>query len=111
MNDTSSPEQLDVLIVGAGFSGLYQLHRLRELGFTYLVADLKVGEWLEGNLRDDIGAPQTVCEGAAVWNLALTRPDGKAAGAVAATPKTWKERALIRAADRKDFRGAPLKAH
>lgn len=104
---------LDDLKVGPAVVGLAPLnvHGLRELGFTYLVADLKVGEWLEGNLRDDIGAPQTVCEGAAVWNLALTRPDGKAAGAVAATPKTWKERALIRAADRKDFRGAPLKAH
>ena len=27
-------EELDVLIVGAGFSGLYQLHRLRQLGFS-----------------------------------------------------------------------------
>ena len=27
-------DDVDVLIVGAGFSGLYQLHRLRQLGFT-----------------------------------------------------------------------------
>lgn len=30
---TKPPENLDVLVVGAGFSGLYGLHRLRELGF------------------------------------------------------------------------------
>ena len=48
MNDTSSPEQLDVLIVGAGFSGLYQLHRLRELGFKvkiYEAAPALGGVW------------------------------------------------------------------
>ncbi len=28
-----APEVLDALIIGAGFSGLYQLHRLRERGF------------------------------------------------------------------------------
>jgi cation diffusion facilitator CzcD-associated flavoprotein CzcO len=27
-------EELDVLIVGAGFSGLYQLQQLRQLGFS-----------------------------------------------------------------------------
>lgn len=27
------PEELDVIIVGAGFSGLYALHRLRKLGY------------------------------------------------------------------------------
>ena len=26
-------DKLDVLIIGAGFSGVYQLYRLRELGF------------------------------------------------------------------------------
>lgn len=30
-------EDLDVLVVGAGFSGLYQLHRLRRLGFRVQV--------------------------------------------------------------------------
>jgi cyclohexanone monooxygenase len=30
---------LDVLIVGAGFSGLYQLHRLRQLGFSVKVME------------------------------------------------------------------------
>ena len=30
----SASETLDAVIVGAGFSGLYQLHRLRERGFT-----------------------------------------------------------------------------
>lgn len=33
MND-SSVETLDVAVVGAGFAGLYQLHRLRQLGFS-----------------------------------------------------------------------------
>ena len=27
-------DRLDVVVVGAGFSGLYLLHRLREAGFT-----------------------------------------------------------------------------
>lgn len=31
---TRPPETVDVLVVGAGFSGLYSVHRLRELGFT-----------------------------------------------------------------------------
>src|SRR3954465_5677798 len=29
---TAPPDELDVLVVGAGFSGLYALHRLREQG-------------------------------------------------------------------------------
>ena len=29
----SASERLDVLVVGAGFSGVYQLYRLRGLGF------------------------------------------------------------------------------
>lgn len=33
----SQAEQLDVLIVGAGFAGLYQLERLRSLGFSVRV--------------------------------------------------------------------------
>ena len=31
---TELPAELDVLIVGAGFSGLYLVHRMRELGLT-----------------------------------------------------------------------------
>ncbi len=48
MNETSAPEQLDVLIVGAGFSGLYQLYRLRQLGFKvriYEAAPALGGVW------------------------------------------------------------------
>ncbi len=33
------PEQLDAVVVGAGFSGLYLLHRLRQLGFSVKVFD------------------------------------------------------------------------
>ena len=29
-----TPEELDVLVVGAGFAGLYQLDRLRSLGLS-----------------------------------------------------------------------------
>lgn len=31
---TQAVEEVDVLVVGAGFTGLYQLHRLRQLGFS-----------------------------------------------------------------------------
>ncbi|MFZ5720164.1 MAG: flavin-containing monooxygenase [Pseudomonadota bacterium] len=31
---TEAPETFDILVVGAGFTGLYQLHRLRQLGFS-----------------------------------------------------------------------------
>jgi len=34
MTNPPLDEQLDVLVVGAGFSGLYQLHRLRQCGFS-----------------------------------------------------------------------------
>ncbi len=33
------PPEVDVVVVGAGFSGLYLLHRLRELGFSTVVFD------------------------------------------------------------------------
>lgn len=36
---TSPPSELDVLVVGAGFSGLYSLYRLRELGRTVHVVE------------------------------------------------------------------------
>jgi cation diffusion facilitator CzcD-associated flavoprotein CzcO/acetyl esterase/lipase len=35
----TAQQELDVVIVGAGFSGLYLLHRLRELGFSARVFD------------------------------------------------------------------------
>jgi glycine/D-amino acid oxidase-like deaminating enzyme len=35
----NQPEQSDVVVVVAGFSGLYLLHRLRELGFSIRVFD------------------------------------------------------------------------
>ncbi|MEE8077798.1 MAG: NAD(P)/FAD-dependent oxidoreductase, partial [Pseudomonadales bacterium] len=34
---TASEEEFDAVVVGAGFAGLYMLHRLRELGFTVQV--------------------------------------------------------------------------
>ena len=40
INTTTLPEDLDVLVVGGGFNGLYQLYRLRERGFrVHLVED------------------------------------------------------------------------
>lgn len=39
-------DELDVIVVGAGFSGIYQLHRLRELGFS--VRLLEAGSGLGG---------------------------------------------------------------
>lgn len=48
MTTVPAPEQLDALIVGAGFSGLYQLHRLRQLGFKvkiYEAAPALGGVW------------------------------------------------------------------
>jgi cation diffusion facilitator CzcD-associated flavoprotein CzcO len=34
VKSASVPERLDAVVVGAGFSGLYMLHRLRELGLS-----------------------------------------------------------------------------
>ncbi len=48
MTTVPAPEQLDALIVGAGFSGLYQLHRPRQLGFKvkiYEAAPALGGVW------------------------------------------------------------------
>ena len=39
----SSNSRLDVLIVGAGFSGMYMLYKLRELGFSARVFDTAAG--------------------------------------------------------------------
>jgi len=44
----STPRQLDVLIVGAGFAGLYLLHRMRQAGLSahlYEAADGVGGTW------------------------------------------------------------------
>ncbi|MQA96057.1 MAG: NAD(P)-binding protein [Streptosporangiales bacterium] len=43
MPDTPRPEQLDVVIVGAGFSGMYMLYRLRELGMSARVIEAGSG--------------------------------------------------------------------
>lgn len=48
MNEITTHENLDILIVGAGFSGLYQLYRLRQLGFKvkiYEAAPQLGGVW------------------------------------------------------------------
>ncbi len=48
MSASAAPEQLDALIVGAGFSGLYQLYRLRQRGFKvkiYEAAPALGGVW------------------------------------------------------------------
>ena len=45
---TRRPEEVDVVVVGAGFAGLYMLHRLRQLGLTTRVleaADDVGGTW------------------------------------------------------------------
>src|ERR1700748_3381305 len=47
-NSDKRPRELDASVVGAGFSGLYMLHRLRELGFSarvYEAADGVGGTW------------------------------------------------------------------
>ena len=38
--EMQSAEQFDVIIVGAGVSGLYMLYRLRELGFSARVIEM-----------------------------------------------------------------------
>ncbi len=47
--ENSAPRaELDAIVVGAGFSGLYMLHRLRELGLSarvYEAADGVGGTW------------------------------------------------------------------
>jgi cyclohexanone monooxygenase len=44
--DTAPTRQLDVLVVGAGFAGLYAVHRFRELGYT--VRAYEVGSGVGG---------------------------------------------------------------
>ena len=39
----STPERLDAVIVGAGFAGMYMLHRLREFGFSARVIEAGTG--------------------------------------------------------------------
>ena len=40
---TGMPDQIDVMIVGAGFGGMYMLHRLRGLGISAIVVDVATG--------------------------------------------------------------------
>src|SRR5688572_28190120 len=47
-NSESRPADVDVVVVGAGFAGLYMLHKLRTLGFSTVVlerADDVGGTW------------------------------------------------------------------
>ncbi|MBL4623457.1 MAG: NAD(P)-binding protein, partial [Immundisolibacteraceae bacterium] len=39
MQAEQSNDVLDVLVIGAGLAGLYQLHRLRQLGYSVKVLD------------------------------------------------------------------------
>jgi cyclohexanone monooxygenase len=39
MSKTETSTKLDAVIVGAGFAGLYMLHKLRGLGFTSRVIE------------------------------------------------------------------------
>jgi cyclohexanone monooxygenase len=41
--ESSAGEPLDVLVIGAGFNGLYQLHRLRQEGFSVQVYEAGAG--------------------------------------------------------------------
>ena len=38
-SDTSTTAHFDVIIIGAGMAGIYQLHRVRELGMTVRVIE------------------------------------------------------------------------
>ena len=39
METHESKNEIDVLVVGAGITGIYQLHRAREAGFTALLVE------------------------------------------------------------------------
>jgi cyclohexanone monooxygenase len=41
-----APEDYDAVVIGAGFAGLYMVHRLRESGFS--VRDLEAGDGVGG---------------------------------------------------------------
>jgi cation diffusion facilitator CzcD-associated flavoprotein CzcO len=46
---TTTPTRLEAIVIGAGFSGLYALHRLRELGVRTRVLEMAEnvgGTWL-----------------------------------------------------------------
>jgi heterodisulfide reductase subunit A-like polyferredoxin len=67
MRDLASREQieeLDVLIVGAGFSGLYQLQQLRQLGFSvriYEAAPELGGSGIGTVIRERGAIPMGLC--------------------------------------------------
>jgi cation diffusion facilitator CzcD-associated flavoprotein CzcO len=41
--DSSKPNEFDAIVIGAGFGGLYALHKLRELGFRARVLEMADG--------------------------------------------------------------------
>ena len=55
MNDSKSSNHFDVVVIGAGFAGMYMLHKLRETGLKTIV--LEAGSGVGGtwfDLRKDI---------------------------------------------------------
>ena len=50
-------QKFDVVVVGAGFAGMYALHKLRELGFTVKV--LEAGDGVGGTWFWAQGATST----------------------------------------------------
>ena len=57
------PQQIDVVIVGAGFGGMYMLHRLRGLGMSAIVFDVAggVGGTGTGTATPAPGATSKAC--------------------------------------------------
>ena len=62
MSDAKSPS-VDAVVVGAGFSGLYMLHKLRELGLSAIVyeaADGVGGTWYGTGIRVHGAIPKAI---------------------------------------------------
>jgi cation diffusion facilitator CzcD-associated flavoprotein CzcO len=50
--DDNQPDEFDVIILGAGFNGLYQLHRLRQAGFRVRLFE---AAWAKGGFHFWVG--------------------------------------------------------
>lgn len=94
---------LGVALVG---EAPYRPAELRSLGYSHLVIDRSVGEWVEDIAAYSLGKPHVECPGAVVYRLAevgdlvYTHPE-------VTLPPGWRQRAAIRTSQRMDRSAAP----
>lgn len=80
---------LEAAVFGEGAVDPASLHRL---GYRWVVADLRAGDWVLATARASLGEPAATCEGAAVFTLAPDSATPSPYVSIAQPPAGWHQR-------------------